>query len=89
MRIVYFGSRRGKSFEQFLSSWNAYVLEHFGENVKITVHDQEKIKSLEQEIDGLKKKLDDAECLIRYVSSRNCPSDINERIDSYLKENEE
>ena len=55
MKIAYIGSRRGKSFEQFLNSWSEYVLKYFGENVKITVHDQKKTNPSNKKLRGLRK----------------------------------
>ena len=48
----------------------------------------ESINNQIEKIESLKKKLEKADALIRYVSSRNCPSSINEKVDNYLKENE-
>lgn len=56
MQITYVGRRSGKSFEQFHRSWIEYTSRFFGKDVKITIHDDEKIQSLESELEHLKKE---------------------------------
>ena len=66
---------------EFLKAENSIILAQFS---KV---DMERLR-LEKENESLKKKLEKANGLMRYISSKNCPSDINDRVDAYLKENE-